>query len=322
MTTDSILLTPVITLLSIAWLTFVVLPASLVNLGVGLVNQLKSYLFKKKLVLLNGEASHGVYKSILITGAATGIGRELAHIYASLDTTVSLGLVDINEEQLEKTAQEIRNLSPKIKVFTYIADVRKAEEMQQLIKDFDKNEMDLVIANAGIFIFPHDGTTQLTNYSGWEDDARKTFEVNLLGVINTINPAISLFKTRKNGHVVATCSTSSFYGPPVLASYGASKAAVFRYVRDLGSQLKKDNIYTTCVCPGFVDTPLTRNNPREKKHKLPFLQPVNKTAKIIVQGIARRDETISFPFIVHVICWLGNCTPPLIMNQIQRLMAN
>ncbi|KAK9755058.1 hypothetical protein K7432_017834 [Basidiobolus ranarum] len=321
MVDDSILLTPLITLLAIIWLALFVLPASLVYFGFGLVSHLRSHLFQKKPILLNGEANAGTYKSILITGAANGIGRELALSYASLDTTTCLGLVDVSGKVLEKTAQEISELFPKVQVETYTADVTNSEEMSQLVKDFDKHGLDLVIANAGVYITPRDGTAKLTDYSEWADDVRKTMEVNYTGVINTIAPAISLFKTRKSGHVVVTSSLSALYGPPVLASYSASKAAIFRFVRDLGSQLKKENIYTTCVCPGFIDTTLTQSTFQLRKgRKLPLLMTTTQAAKSIVEGIARKDETIAFPFAVHALCWLLHCTPPFIMNRIQRFL--
>ncbi|KAK9767812.1 hypothetical protein K7432_002094 [Basidiobolus ranarum] len=314
MTTNSALLTPVITLLSIIWLTLFVLPVSLVTLGVELSDRLRALVFQRK-------ASPAVFRNILITGAATGIGRELANAYAALETTDSLGLVDINEPGIEKTAQELRTLFPKVQVVTYVADVSDPEAMQRLIQDFDSRKMDLVIANAGVLIAPRDGVSQLTEHPDWGNDVRKTMQVNLLGVVNTVAPAVTQFKTRKSGHVVVTCSISAFYGTPVLASYSASKAAVFRFIRDLGSQLRKDGIYTTCVCPGFIDTALIQID-MYKSDKIPFLLSANQATQMMVEGIACREETIAFPFPSHLFCWLFNCTPPLVMNRIQRYLAN
>ena len=144
-------------------------------------------------------------KNILITGASSGIGKALAIKYAK-NSEVNLFLTGRNLERLEEVKKICQSL--KANVFSKIIDVCNENEMKNWIEEIEQNyELDLVIASAGISAGTSSGTESCKQI-------KEIFAINLNGVLNTINPAISKMKERQNGQIAIISSLAGFRGLP------------------------------------------------------------------------------------------------------------
>ena len=164
-------------------------------------------------------------KSILITGASSGLGKALALAYSQ--DRVTLYLTGRNTERLAEVVELCRSKGADVH-FSAI-DVVDAEALKIWILECDeKNPIDLVIANAGI---SNAGQTVSMAFN------QKIFDVNLQGVLNTIHPIIPRMQSRQCGHIALMSSLSGFRGMARSPAYSASKAAVKSYGDALGGLL-------------------------------------------------------------------------------------
>lgn len=217
-------------------------------------------------------------KSILITGASSGIGEALALLYAKAG--VFLALSGRNDERLQAVAEKCRKRGAKVMAVT--VDVTDRDGMRGWIECVDDDHpVDLVIANAGI------GGGGLK-----EDPTRQIFAVNMAGVLNTIFPLIDPMRTRGRGQIALVSSLSGYIGMPGAPAYSASKVMVKAYGEALHGRLKRDGVGVSVICPGFVESRLTAKN----KFKMPLLMPADKAARIIAKGLAKNRIIIAFPW--------------------------
>jgi short-subunit dehydrogenase len=163
----------------------------------------------------------------------------------------------------------------------------------------DAHPVDLLIANAGLSI--DNGLSSLDDFS----IIRKTFGVNVGGVLNTVEPLLSRLIARKRGQVAVVASLASFIGLPYSASYNASKAAVRVWGESIRYVLKKSGIGVSVICPGFVVSRMTANAP----FPMPFLMTSARASSIIRRGLARNHARIAFPIGTKAAVWLGLCLP-------------
>ena len=214
-------------------------------------------------------------RSILITGASSGIGAALARAYAG--PGVNLALSGRNEGRLDKVAGACRKRGAEAEA--RLIDVTDGPAMVRWMAAVDDGHpLDLVIANAGI--------------SGAEERAREIFAVNLAGVLNTVLPAIPPMKGRGRGQIAIMSSIAAIRGLPSAPAYAASKAAVKAYGEGLRGSLAADGVRVTVICPGFVKSPMTASN----RFPMPFLMEAEKAAGIIRRGLAREAPLIAFPW--------------------------
>jgi short-subunit dehydrogenase len=238
-------------------------------------------------------------RSVLITGASSGIGAALAQNYAAPGIRLALGGRDA--KRLQEVAAACRDAGAETE--WNAIDVVDAPAMAAWLQEADrKRPLDLVIANAGI--------------SGGGE--RRIMEVNLAGTINTILPAIGLMTPRRRGHLALMSSLGGFRGMPSAPAYCASKAAVRTYGEGLRGALGGRGIAVTVVCPGFVRTPLTAANP----FPMPLLMPPERAAAIIRRGLDRRRARIAFPLQLYLAVRLVAALPPAWVDRhLARLPA-
>ncbi len=247
-------------------------------------------------------SSEAIKKSIIITGASSGIGDALAHAYAAPNTHI--GLTGRNQERLENVAKSCRGKGAQ--VTTGVIDVTDQEAMAKWLIKFDaQNPIDLCIANAGISA----GTSQ-----GPEGDAqvRKIFDINVNGVLNTIHPVMDKMIARQRGQIALMSSMAGFRGMPGAPAYCASKAAVKSYGEALRGHLKPYGIDVCVICPGFVRSPMTAVN----SYKMPFFMETEKAAEIIKLGLEKNKGRIAFPFPTYFGAWLLNTLPDFLAEKI------
>jgi short-subunit dehydrogenase len=236
------------------------------------------------------------FSSIVITGASSGIGEALALDYAA--PGVALALTGRDAGRLEAVAAACR-----AKGATVVADTVDVVDRERLaawlIAFDDAHSVDLVIANAGISI--DKANSSLDDFSV----IRKTFDVNVDGVFNTVEPLLPRLMARRRGQIAIVASLASFIGLPYSASYNASKAAVRVWGESIRYVLKKSGIGVTVVCPGFVTSRMTANAP----FPMPFLMTAARASSIIRRGLERNHARIAFPIGTKAAVWLGQTLP-------------
>jgi short-subunit dehydrogenase len=242
-------------------------------------------------------------RHILITGASSGIGAALALHYAGQDN-VRLSLHGRNAERLEAIAAQARRRGAEVS--TFLGDVTDAEGMAAWIASCDQvSEIDLVIANAGIT----GGTPQVQNLA---NQTKAVFTVNVIGVFNTIHPALLPMMQRKRGQIAIVSSLAGFRGFAGSAAYGASKAAVRLYGESLRADMAPYNIEINVICPGFIKTPMTDVNP----FPMPFLMSVERAASYICKGLASNRARIAFPWQMYGIVRILAALPQFFIDFI------
>jgi short-subunit dehydrogenase len=236
------------------------------------------------------------FSSIVITGASSGIGEALALDYAA--PGVALALTGRDAARLEAVAAACRAKGSAVVADT--VDVVDREKLAAWLTAFDDaHPVDLLIANAGISI--DKDNSSLDDFSV----IRKTFDVNVGGVLNTVEPLMSRLMARGRGQIAVVSSLASFIGLPYSASYNASKAAVRVWGESIRYVLRKSGVGVSVICPGFVASRMTANAP----FPMPFLMSAERASTIIRRGLERNHARIAFPIGTKAAVWLGQALP-------------
>ncbi len=185
-------------------------------------------------------------KTIFITGAASGIGRETALYFAHRGWFV--GIVDIDMEGLASLESGIG----KDNCFMAEMNVTDPQSVKQVIEAFGKrtdNRMDVLLNNAGIIKFGNFEDVDLGMH-------QKIVDVNLTGCLNCIYYALAFLKQTTGSRIINMSSASSLYGIPDFSVYSATKHALSAMTEALNLELEKYGIYVCDLKPPFVNTPL------------------------------------------------------------------
>lgn len=221
-------------------------------------------------------------RSILITGASSGIGAALAEIYAAPGRCLVLGGRD--RAKLERVADLCRQRGAEVVADAIDVADREATGHWVLARDA-QTPFDLVIANAGI-----SAGTAGTGES--EAQTRAIMEINVTGIFNTVLPLLPRLQTRRRGQIALMASIVGFRGFAGAPAYCASKAAVRVWGEGLRGALAPHGIGVSVICPGFVETPMTAKN----GFRMPFLMSAARAAAVIREGLARDRARIAFPW--------------------------
>jgi short-subunit dehydrogenase len=244
--------------------------------------------------------------TILITGASSGLGAELARAYAL--PGVTLGLIGRSEAKLQDVARDCRDAGAIVEFAAM--DVADADMLTAWIDAFEnRNAVDLVIANAGTSGGPAPGSA----LEGLELATRQV-RTNLLGVMNTVEPLLPYFLSRGAGRVVVVSSIAGYRGLPYSPAYSASKAGVRAYGEAIRAMLGPLGISVTVVCPGFFSSPMTDRF----KGGTPFLFTLKQATAIVKRGIDRRASRVAFPSILVLGLRLADLIPAVIGDAIMR----
>jgi short-subunit dehydrogenase len=216
----------------------------------------------------------------LITGAASGIGRQLALTLAQEGDAIAA--VDLQLQPLQTLEAE---LSGKPLAWA-VADVTDRDALNAAVAKMSERlgPIDLLIASAGVGI----GTSAFDFRAA---DFETVVRVNLIGVANSIAAVLPGMIARNSGHLVAISSLASYRGLPLMAGYCASKSGVNALMEALRVELRSTRIATTTICPCWVRTPMTANIPLAVSNMLD----VEDAARRIVQAIRRRKAFFAFP---------------------------
>lgn len=247
-------------------------------------------------------------RSILITGASSGIGEALALDYAAPGIFLALTGRDLTRLQLVAEAARGKGAT----VEAQAIDATDRDAMAAWLQQVDAAQpFELVIANAGVGL---EGDRKLPE----EETMRGTFAVNIDGVLNTVLPLLPALRARRRGQIAVMASLASFIGLPQAPAYNGSKAAVRVWGESLRLSLRKDGIGVSVICPGFVVSRMTARN----KFRMPFLMSAEKAAAIIRRGLAANKARIAFPFGTKAAVWLGMILPASLTDRLMRGQAH
>ena len=141
------------------------------------------------------------------------------------------------------------------------------------------------------------------------EKAHQTIEVNLMGVINTVQLALSRMINNGGGHIVGIASAASYRGIPNLAVYSATKAGIVRYLEGVRVENNDKGIVVTTICPGFIETPMVTNKYIPKGTPLPFMMDVEKSTKKIISAIEHKRSHYTYPLPMAILGKIGLILP-------------
>jgi NAD(P)-dependent dehydrogenase (short-subunit alcohol dehydrogenase family) len=190
-------------------------------------------------------------RTALVTGASRGIGRALALGLARAGADVAVSARD--ESLLSSLADEVATLGRKAVVLP--ADVTDADACHALVADAigGLGHLDVLVNNAGGSTFF--GPLSELRFRGWE----KTMRLNVDSVVHLCQAAGAHMTERGTGSVVNVSSVAGLGGTPMMAAYGASKAAVISLTRTLAFEWGRSGVRVNALCPGWTRTDLNRD---------------------------------------------------------------
>lgn len=247
-------------------------------------------------------------KNILITGASSGIGLQLAKDLSK--ENCSLFLIARREELLIQLKEELKTKPAEI--FLFKNDVSDKEDVSKVFADVKKaGRIDIAILNAGT-------NSKLKPEEFSSEDAENIYGVNLFGIIYWAEHLIGEMKANNDGIIAGVTSLADARGFSKNAFYSSSKAAATILLEGMRVDLLKYNIKVITVKPGFVWTPMTRPN----NFYMPLLMDVKKASKIILDGIKKEKRVIRFPLPIAVGSMSLKLLPNFIYDRLSVRMRN
>jgi short-subunit dehydrogenase len=247
---------------------------------------------------------HVDWKTVWITGGSSGIGRELAR---QLDGRVShIAVSARSADKLDELARTSRS------VVSYPLDVTDAEAVAGCVRDIEAaaGPIDLAVFCAGVWHMMDSKNFDLAAM-------RSGIEVNYMGTVNALAAVIPGMLARGRGHIAIVASIAGYRGLPRAAAYSPTKAALINLAESLRCELAPRGITVSVVNPGFVDTPLTHDNP----FPMPRILSAEDAARRTLKGLERGDYEISFPFGFVTVVWLLRILPNAFFFWVMRTIV-
>jgi hypothetical protein len=231
---------------------------------------------------------------VFITGASSGIGESLARHYAGADSAI--GLAARRMDLLESLAKGLPG-----SVATYALDVTDTAALQAAATDFIARFglPDIVIANAGISIG--------TSGDDIADSAKlhRVLQVNVVGMAASLAAFAPAMRKAGRGTLVGISSVAGFRGLPGSGAYSASKAAATAWLESLRVELASSGVAVVTICPGFIDTPMTKVN----KYRMPFLISSDEAARRFALAIESKRRLAVIPWQMAIVGVLLRALP-------------
>lgn len=224
------------------------------------------------------------YRTALVTGASSGIGRQLALRLAQKGAHVVA--IARRREELFALAEEAKATSATGRIEPLVLDVSDCAATVAAVRAADERlgGLDLVVANAGVGARPG-----VPSWS-WEAMA-DACHINFCGGAATLTAALPAMVARRRGHLVGISSLSSFGSLPQAESYCSPKAGLSMLLDCLRLDLKASGIAVTAVHLGFVRTPMLARS----THPMPQLKEIDTTVEVILARLKKRPAAIDYP---------------------------
>lgn len=223
-----------------------------------------------------------MHKLVWIVGGSTGIGAETALQMSKKGYRVAVSAR--SEGKLKALTEQGKN------IYAYPCDVTKAKSVNEAFAAIEDEQgaIDIVLLNAGTFFADQEGVEKFTAAM-----FKKTFDINVNGIANCLEPVLKTFTKRGQGHIGIVASVAGFRGLPKSLAYGPSKAALINLSEALYIECKPLGIKVQLINPGFIRTPLTDKNDFE----MPMLMEVEDAATKLIEGLESDRFEITFPWV-------------------------
>lgn len=243
---------------------------------------------------------------VLITGAASGIGRQLALNLAAEGAHIAA--LDRQGDALDRLAAELKGKP----IVCAVADVTDLAALRTAVPQLESRlgPIDLLVASAGIGI-----ETPAESFRA--EDFTAQIQVNLIGVINTLDAVLPGMRQRKHGHIAVLSSMASYRGLPHMGGYCASKAGVNSLLDALRVELRPHGIAVTTICPAWIRTPLTTPLALPDKN----MMEVEEAVRLILHALHARKPFLAFPAGMAWQARLLRHTPRAISDWLTRKWA-
>ena len=194
------------------------------------------------------------------------------------------------------------------RVVSYQADVTDAAAMRDIARDFTARfgPPDLVIANAGI------GIGTLGEDLADIEKLRRVLDVNVAGLAITLATFAPAMRQAGRGTLAGIASLASFRGLAGNGAYCASKAAAVKWMESLRAELYGSGVSVVCICPGYIDTPMTQVN----RFRMPFIIGADDAARRIARAIAARRRLAVIPWQMSVASVLLRAMPGWLYDRL------
>lgn len=239
-------------------------------------------------------------KTVMITGASSGIGRGLALDIAARGAR--LGLLARRQSLLDEIVDAVNG-----RAVAVTADVRDAKAMKAAADRIraELGPIDMLIANAGIGTTDH--VAQLD-----PDHVANVIGINVLGAANSVAAVVPRMVERGQGQLVAISSLAAYRGLAKSAAYCASKAALSAYFESVRIDLRRTGVGVTIIHPGFIKTPLTAG----RDAKMPYLMELDDAIPKIVSAIEKGKKSVAFPWQLATVVRAGMLMPTFMYDWI------
>ncbi|MDX5365055.1 MAG: SDR family oxidoreductase [Alphaproteobacteria bacterium] len=196
-------------------------------------------------------------KVALVTGAASGMGRATAHVFASEGAKVAV--IDLKQERVDAVVAEIRAEGGEAEA--YALDVADADGIIRVVKEVEARfgGLDILVNNAGLATFHGIGA------EGYEKTWTLALDVMLTAHMRFVRAALPSLRKSGEGRIVNVASTEGFGATPGNSPYVAAKHGVIGLTRALAVELGREGITVNCICPGPIRTGITSDIPDEHK---------------------------------------------------------
>jgi len=244
---------------------------------------------------------------ILITGASSGLGAELARQYASPQN--ELILLARREDKLYALRSELFIICKSVEVI--VADVRDFKSLQEKIQKIAT--LDMVILNAGISLGHSGNTEDIPTIEEFEN----LYRVNVLSAHAILEILLPVFKAQGHGKIVFISSLASLFTMPSSKIYSSSKRALNAYAEGIRYKYNRYGIKVTNILPGFIKSELTDKN----EFKMPFLLETTVGVEKIIKAIQMNRRTYIFPLRFYLIIRLLNLLPSFLREKIVNSLS-
>jgi 3-oxoacyl-[acyl-carrier protein] reductase len=197
----------------------------------------------------------------IVTGAASGMGRATAHLFA--DEGARIVVADLGAERVSTVVDEIVDVHGAASALGVVCDVAEPDDLRALVDRAAEwsGRLDIVVNNAGVSL----SNSAFQADDEFETNWARTLDVNLTAHARLIRLAVPLLMASGAGRIVNIASTEAIVTTAGLAAYAATKAGVVGLTKSMAVELGRHGITVNCICPGPIDTGMTASIEAEAK---------------------------------------------------------
>lgn len=242
-------------------------------------------------------------KSVLITGASSGIGEEITRALAPY--RVTFGLLARRKENMAALAESLRHGNSRF--WIRVCDVQDREDVYDAVREFREyaGRIDVVWLNAGV--------GAKTNIFKWEWTAfENCIQTNLMGSAYTAKACLEVMLLQKSGTIVSVSSTASMRGLPGSSAYCMTKVALNYMMESFATQAKE--IQFTSILPGWIDTPISA----KVRNRL-WLMPAQPAVRKMITAVAKKKTKYIFPWQMAMLYYFMRSLPQSLYIKLARI---